>query len=424
MNAVTSGGSMSSWRRLSGTSVATGAGILLWVSQGRTEQDTIDHCKHDAPITVEMVKEYANEPLLHDCQAFIVKGKDGLEYGAVFRIIPTSHRLTSAAIDTALGTVPIIPASVLKGLFEPAPVVRTATNKPKVIAVALIVAQGDYSQLHLTRGKNCLYVFRYQEASDDPVQWSGLVVHIADTDANCPESPGTGKLLEARSKQVDGFADEADYPAVARWDWDGTNSEQYIGIKCGAAWCEIGKPGFDSSDPIPVPSGATAGERKVRLIKGWHDRQFLAMKRGTVLFPSQVMGVLIPDPNLGEYSRVSHKGDERPTVATVLLMSSLPEDRAVLDAYEKKYHIDTPGAKGPMVMRIRLKKGDDQVAKHDDEWEATIRNPNNVFNKEENRKLTYHGGTSLKLGIVRWRWLPTDEGTWVRCSEGCCEMTG
>ena len=408
------------WRKLLGTTMASGAALTVLVSQGRTAQDTMttpastDYCAHDAPISVEMVREYTNEPLLHDCQAFVLKSGNGFKYGAVFRIIPASKSLTQSAIDAALGiNVPIIPAGVLRGLFEPTPVPRR-TKQPDVAAVALIVAHGDYTQLHLTTGKNCLYVFRYKEDDEAPVQWSGLVVHIADTESNCPKTPGTGKLLEARPKSIDGFSEEADYPEVARWDWDATNSEQYIGIKCGAAWCEIGKTGFDASDPIPVPSGATPEERKVRLIKGWHDRQFLAFKNSNGLVPSQVMGVLIPNSDLGDSKRAVK---EFQAAATILLISSLPEDRKVLDAYEKKYHIDVPGDKGPMELSIRLKD--------DDEWEAKIRNPNNKLNKEVTRKLKYHKPEKYKeLGIVRWRWMLKDEGTWIRCSEGCCEMTG
>jgi hypothetical protein len=27
-------------------------------------------------------------------------------------------------------------------------------------------------------------------------------------------------------------------------------------------------------------------------------------------------------------------------------------------------------------------------------------------------------------GMVRWRWLASDEGEWMRCPQGCCELTG
>jgi hypothetical protein len=40
--------------------------------------------------------------------------------------------------------------------------------------------------------------------------------------------------------------DDKDIPPVARWDYDTANHQQYIGLRCGGEWCEVGHSGFEN----------------------------------------------------------------------------------------------------------------------------------------------------------------------------------
>src|SRR5207245_9510779 len=104
--------------------------------------------------------------------------------------------------------------------------------------------------------------------------------------------------------QVSTQANDAAYPPVARWDWDPAHHEQYIGIKCGVAWCEVGSQQFapapaltagPSFDPV-TGFTATTGSDHVYTIKGWYDEQQLAVPAGDGLAPGACHGVLMPKP--------------------------------------------------------------------------------------------------------------------------------
>jgi hypothetical protein len=226
-------------------------------------------------------------------------------------------------------------------------------------------------------------------------------------------------VLQAKQSQPDGFTDAVkDYPDVARWDWDEDSLKQYIGFGCGAAWCEVGETGFTASDPAPVTDGMKHREKRVRLIKGWHDRQYLAHRVDDVLVPSNVMGIIVPDPLLGEWA--DDDFDERREVASIYLFAKSDADKPVLEKYKKNFNFGMRKDDDPSRVYI-IGKGQ----RGPGDWEQrNWRDRYGPFNSTRDFVIKRHASKGPIPGVVRWRWSERDEGTWVRCAAGCCELEG
>src|SRR5207245_10928283 len=134
-----------------------------------------------------------------------------------------------------------------------------------------------YAPLAIQHYFNCLYFYR------DGSQWRANIVPIGKDETDCrkplinPARAGT----ELKVLPVSPQSNDAAYPPVARWDWDPAHHEQYIGIKCGVAWCEVGSqqfapapaltagPSFDPVTGLP----ATTGRDHRKTIKSCYHRQ-------------------------------------------------------------------------------------------------------------------------------------------------------
>jgi hypothetical protein len=250
-----------------------------------------------------------------------------------------------------------------------------------------------------------------------------------------------------------------DYPAAARWDWDSVNQVQYVGVKCGAGWCEIGPNGTRLSDLPPSatlsPSAALASGGKERHIKGWFDQQQLAPPVGSnPTSPLPGWGTVFPAAELGSYVKSRFE-------ATWLLTALVALDSS-LEGYGEKLNLH-PARADQEMNRVYLCKGafaeclaaaatvpeiaralppesappkcptvaadvDGVLAEDAGVWWAAIVPPDGAaaFRCVIRRD---HGGAFQKLGMafpgfVRWRWRNNDETIWIRCDQGCCEVEG
>src|SRR6185295_11680520 len=97
--------------------------------------------------------------------------------------------------------------------------------------------------------------------------------------------PGRTTQLAVVLSPLGVFGTPSEIPAVARWEWDAARKVQYIGLRCGIDWCNIGpaSPGgaalFTPADPYIAPptTGAPMAADRVRAVKGWYDQQRLAL---------------------------------------------------------------------------------------------------------------------------------------------------
>ncbi len=154
-----------------------------------------------------------------------------------------------------------------------------------------------YPALGIAPNFNCLYIY-----FDIGGVLRAKMVPVANPGPNAdacfsavdPNAPGGIPLQIVRHL----VTNEDDVPQAARWDYDDANKQQYIGIKCGSAWCEIGAAGFVSSGGYLAAPSAPPGEARVIGNKGWYDQQYLSMYDATTgrLVPTRIKGTVFPSP--------------------------------------------------------------------------------------------------------------------------------
>lgn len=243
---------------------------------------------------VTLSGKIAGIPEFHDCQQFI-RSTEPKSYDALYAIF-AAFRLGDRIKTLGPGQDSL---RNLLGIPADSITLRNHRRVPSVAVATIFSASVNvYAPLRIHPGFNCLVL--YQTSA---TMWGAKMVPLSIPDSNCAK-PGvaglSGTTLAVR-RRSDPNLSLGDYPQVARWDWDSVHNEQYIGIMCGRAWCEVGNasPEFTPSAFLSVdnlPPGI-AGTRVVT-IKGWYDAQFLGIQSDSGLVPSEVYGVIIPNPTL------------------------------------------------------------------------------------------------------------------------------
>jgi hypothetical protein len=351
-----------------------------------------------------------NVPEFHDCQRFIVYVHGEPRYDSLYAIFATD---SLAMLDTMLAQL------------------DTGETGSVALAAAEVYAEGIYPLLGIRTPFSCLYLFRVRRV------WHAKMVSVGRAEYDCsqPINPTqvTGTELEVRPEQLKDFYD-SDYPPVARWDWDPEHHQQYIGIKCGAAWCEVGASRFVGTRHPDLPLVVPPKLRRTRMIKGWYDQQFLASTSPSgEATPSRIWGTIYPDSGLNDYDTIKvFKRGIWVSVAQVAL-----EDLSGLanppNPYKKRMNLDFTHSNGRFntIYLCHGNKGECEptvaaACDGDGLWwgkvedatpedgspalfMCTVRRPHDA--------LGYH-----VPGTARWRWLASDETTWKRCDAGCCEL--
>lgn len=348
-------------------------------------------------------------PEFHDCQRLIVVNAAGVEtYDSLYAIY-TSDSLAFFTDTSLLDTLSAGPG-----------------DTAAVAAATIYSYGGTHRGLGIEPGFNCLYL-AHRFAG-----WRAWMVPRGPNDPNCDRFDGDindspNRRLHVVPRWGGG---PSGVPPVARWDWDNTDREQYIGIRCGSAWCEVSDDATTSEQAIPtnIEFGPTGGltpddgeKSRVRDVKGWYDAQRLA-GRGPdgKLVPSNVWGVVVPHPTLHRQTIEMYE-DQWVHVATMVVSGDY--DGAVLSLKAgRQYKIylcsgctlpvrrprcQTPAGAGRMWTRITYSTASGSEVS---EYGCAIRR-------------TPHNPSYPQIpGTSRWRWLANDETTWKRCADGCCEV--
>jgi len=326
----------------------------------------------------------------------------------------------------------------------------------------------QYSALGIGPYFNCLYIYGTAKQLRARMRYVGAEEkQCADT---FPPTQVPGKELAVTVTQAGYFNQSADYPPVARWDWDDEHGIQYIGVRCGDAWCEVGPKAdptssatvFTPSPPyVPAPVSATSGqsgvnvgsaEDRVRAIKGWYDQQYLAIQVGNVATPTHLRGTVFPDPNLAKLTKPELIDKKWRTVSHIALEQQLPgpamsnDYNASIDYYKKKFNLDPVAAGSPLAAMNHVLMCSGTITGCKVRWPATESMKRSCGNgalahaKETPRLWLMitstvsdtmfrcatpyiHGGVDIPA-TARWRWLAGDETSWRKCPSGCCEMDG
>jgi len=320
---------------------------------------------------------------------------------------------------------------------------RTIDLGPKVAVLVGVIRSfgGTYAALGITPGLNCVYLSGDRKLA--------RVVDSATFYPCCPiidmrRLPAP--FLEARRTVAKGFVHDADYPQVARWDWDAQNRIQYMGVKCDSAWCEIGPPRFHQSPPWKPVATLPARMRRNMMIKGWYDEQTLAgppPTAGALPTISPVHGTIFPHDALADYDDAALNKQWR-------IIAYVATPRTSQKYLQNMNFSATPAANpatplDPRTLnKIELCEGTSTecnvpaplpVCPVTDGSGATnwgwsrITGPGNAppkykcVSRWSNTTMSATSGAPVYLPAAsRWRWVLNDETAWSKCSAGCCEV--
>lgn len=293
------------------------------------------------------------------------------------------------------------------------------------VAVAEIVSEGDYPQLGIGRGFNCLFL------DGTGTAWSGVMVFVGQKEEKCeglvPTS--TMKLAKLWVRTGGVGTSPTDVPPVGRWDVDAKVAVQLMGIKCDDRWCDIGGQ-FDFEPRRPAGDATRPKEQR---IKGWYDEQRLAEfdpGSGNVTTPGASTATVIPDRELGSYTMPGFEASG---------VTWLPVARVAMDkgsiTYSKKNGFEPVPSSMPMnaMTYVYLCKGDAdrcqipatavdlraRCVSNPRWWAKTQHGP--AAAKYYCVKYRGHPAGFSIPAVVRWRWRANDETIWISCPEGCCE---
>jgi hypothetical protein len=278
---------------------------------------------------------------------------------------------------------------------------------------------GDYEPLGIKAGFNCLYLSRI----NNKVQ-ARMVAVNADT--NCTKPPAdTGVSLQVMEQPTPPGLGATDIPPVARWEGDFSRGgrSHHIWIRCGDHACLVGRKGFKPSLEIPGPErhklaqlmGTSPKSLRVMAINGWFDEQPLALPDGNgKLKVSKLYGVIVPHPDVGELDDIAQFVNWRPVAYAWMPIEN--------DDYKLKLGFD----QGINVISMRKgspPEGVTTVCLEDTEavsWWVKVESEGGAVKYLCSQRYLHDLPPDKMPGTVRWRWLDTDETTWVRCPQGCC----
>jgi len=376
---------------------------VAWVWDREQERwAAIDEIPLSGPIS--RIPEY------NDCQRFIVRGDT---YGPLYAVY-ASFRLTALALR----------ADSLKDTTY-------SHGKTAVPAATIFSYGGTYPALGIEPGFNCLYL-------SNPPEWRARMVPMGYVEPNCldPVNPSatTGTDLVVRHMVVDAFTADQVYPPVARWDWDSKNGMQYVGIKCGAEWCEVGMNGFAPTPFYTAPpqlelDGVASTDVAVNVvshIKGWNDAQLLDSVVGGTQVPTGIWGTIIPHPMNDRPLNASDYQNKWVNVADAVIQGGDYKKRGFKEGVNRIYFCHGQGvATGSMETGCT---GASSISCAPDptdgiRWYAMIVT---AASDTTYRCVIRRVHTDPKVpyipGTARWRWVVNDVTNWIKCPTGCGEI--
>jgi hypothetical protein len=323
------------------------------------------------------------------------------------------------SLSVTQDTLMVTPPQVNCWYGDSAAVSEPTVVSPSGVAVGLVWSDQDgYGALGIKGGWNCLYL-------SNPAAWTAKMVPV-ESQKDCFENVDlaavAGTVLAVDERKFAGHGNEA-FPPVVRWH---QGLRRYnVGIKCLAAWCQIGpKEGF------PQYTGG-----RTREIPGWYDEQHLAVSTGgDEQWPTTILGTVFPDEGL---DTLTHGGYVRkvwaPVAYTVVRHDPAfkPPQQDEFGVYQRKFNFEA-GSGEEVRNWISFCFGTDvecfppagaEAPKCDGPgegryWARIV----SAGGRTEYRCVKYtHHGLTLP-GVVRWRWLKNDDKNWISCPDGCCQV--
>jgi hypothetical protein len=338
------------------------------------------------PVMIDLVDAATNIPEFNDCQALVA----GHTYGPVVAIF---------AQQTAWPKVPAPDRWYLVAVIYN---FGTSTDP-----------SASYRPLLIKPGYSCLYL---------PLANSGTIaayLQYNEQDLSCQPSIAKPKSSNLAASIRDKLVQTDAVPHAARWDWDQVDSVQYMGVACGNQWCEVGRRGFHSAaDPSTdwvssVPGLEASAAHRIR---GYFDEQELAVPNPggdsltRPLLLSGVRATFFAAPDSG--TSTAGRFDRLQYVGTMMVTAEHPK-------YQARFGL-VPGEPTHIYLKRKLDQTGRPLRLNPDrteQYEAIFVTGRNRIVFQIKRRA--HDKMDIPP-IVRWRWIWTDETTWIRCLEGCC----
>ena len=302
------------------------------------------------------------------------------------------------------------------------------------LTFALIYAwNGPYSPLGISQGWNCLVLF-------PAVSQSGYSAVIAPVDSAKKCEHGQRSNLQGDTLWVhslgNGHLPRGNVPPVGRWDEDPVSGEQYIGVACGDAWCEVTRTRHYVSSPrYGIGNTGTPRQRAVFAIKGWYDEQRLAVhpagNPSGPLLPAPFRGTVVPDARLDSLDVDDFRDKWVPAARMSLTANSV--------VYQAKYSLSQgkPPKGSPAMSMSQFELCREVSAGGCGSTGLSCpekyRQPDGSMwfgrvipvgaGEPKYVCVDRHDHSALGRhipGTARWHWVREDEKLWVRCGEGCC----
>ena len=274
----------------------------------------------------------------------------------------------------------------------------------RIVADIINYGPGTYEPLGIKEGLSCLWL---ESPADPGGRWIAAIRDAGGSGCagRAFERP-PADTLAVEVRRVQGET-EPSYPPTGRWMWDPSRSSQLIGIRCGNAWCQIGRgltPGGDIASSRDVP--------------GRFDEQLLSYLRPDgVLVLSNLMGRVEPGmEGSAAFTRTPASvaaANDTLHVATVSFDTLSFDGTADADAWAA--YVDKFGLGSDIGSSYDIHLTAEQDPSGISRWQG--RGPDRALD------ILARGHTHSGSGTVRWSWVPLDEGIWIPCDEGCCMAT-
>jgi len=402
--------------------------IVIKTMHGDSLVQTIDDIPVSGPV--------AGIPEYHDCQRFI----EGNKYTSVFAIF-AAFRLD--AVDTLNALVNLMPMATI---YTP---------------------DGAYPALGIEPGFNCLFLERNSRGwKAKMIPWGIDKKNCADGHITPSSAVGTELSVRYQNTAPPLVFGARDYPPAARWDRDSQDSVYTIGIRCGRAWCEVGRQGFVPSagyngptlsfDPIGGVVPSPLAQARVQRIKGWYDVQRLAVPSEGGIHPTSFRGFLIPHPALDSLAWWNWKAQPNAPLESYYALGWIHVGWAYMEGNYPKWNFRK--GKNKIYMCYGTLGEDCEFPAPLPEGEKPTGSPNledcprdptdpNPSHRWWARTTSQDGNTTYvcikrmdhrndllawanvagNQGITfsipataRWRFMPKDESGWWGCPTGCC----
>lgn len=326
--------------------------------------------------TVDLVNE------AHDCQRLVIGVEAAREFGPLVGLFPVDATLALARGDfaTARRAITLYSWGAAGGSY-----------------------MDEYPELGISGGAHCVWL---RNATDTETGWRAAVV----TGSVCGmgQAPGDSAFVYPVFARRYPRTSAGDYPRTARWEWDLGTGRQFVGVKCGDAWCAIMPAGSGTPRTRPLPEPLRGSDLPRLAIPGWSDAQHLAVvdrARGRVR-PGP-WGTVLSHPALHQ---------DAPEWAQGILAAAIDvedDGSPAYDLYAERFYLQPGGGGGRSDVILRF-----PGTSPDEAWYQQ-----GPMRRRQASGVLYTPALDTPArGTVRWRWQDDASTLWLFCRAGSCHV--